>query len=97
MQSPGRSSPRAGRWRGAVLHLFDARERPYQVQALGGREEVAHERRRRSISRLLSRWSADRDRRTFEEERDRHLKDLGDALQAAGADAVGPLLILLDC
>jgi hypothetical protein len=28
--------------------------------------------------------------------RDRHLKDLGDVLQAAGADAIGPLLVFLD-
>jgi len=30
------------------------------------------------------------------EERDRHLKDLGDLLQAAGADAVGPFLVFLN-
>jgi hypothetical protein len=68
----------------AQFCIFDARERPYQVQAVGSGEEVAHERRRRSIIRLLGRWPAERVRRTFEEKWDRHLKDVGDVLQAAG-------------
>jgi hypothetical protein len=49
-----------------------------------------------SIGCLLSRWPAEQGRRTFEEKRDRHLKDLGDVLQAAGADAIGPFLVFLD-
>ena len=38
---------------------------------------------------------ADRHRRAFEEKRNRHLKDLGEVLKAAGADAVGTLLVFL--
>jgi hypothetical protein len=34
-------------------------------------------------------------RRTFEEEGDRNLQDMGDLLQTARADAVGTLLVLL--
>jgi hypothetical protein len=34
-------------------------------------------------------------RRAFEEERHRDLKEIGDVLQAASADAIGPVLILL--
>src|SRR5580692_801158 len=39
---------------------------------------------------------ARRGRPTLEEERNRHLKDLGNVLQAAGADAIGALLVFLD-
>jgi hypothetical protein len=34
--------------------------------------------------------------RALEEKRNRHLKDLGKVLQAAGADAVGSLLVFLN-
>jgi hypothetical protein len=42
----------------------------------------------RVVSRLLSLWPAERGRCTFEEKRNRHLKDLNDVLQAAAPDAV---------
>jgi hypothetical protein len=41
------------------------------------------------------RW-AQRDGRPLEEERNLHLKDLGNMLQAAGADAIGALLVFLN-
>jgi hypothetical protein len=44
-------------------------------------------------SRRPSAWSG---RCAFEEKWDRHIKDLGDVLKAAGADAVGSLLVFLD-
>ena len=34
-------------------------------------------------------------RRAFEEKRNRHLQNIGDLLQAAGADAVGAFLVFL--
>ena len=52
---------------------------------------------RGSFSRPLSRLrDAGRGGRALEEKWNRHLKDLGEVLQAAGADPIGPLLVFLD-
>jgi len=79
------------------LWVFETHERLHQRQAIRRGEEISHVDGRGGFSRPLSRLTdAERGGRTLEEEWNRHLKDLGDVLQAAGADAVGSLLILLD-
>jgi hypothetical protein len=82
---------------GTQFCIFDAHERLHQIQAVGCREEIVHVRGRGCVGRPLRRLrEAGRCRRALEEKRNRHLKDLGEVLQAARADAIGPLLILLD-
>jgi hypothetical protein len=78
-----------------ILRVFDTHERLHQSPAIRRGEKICHV--GGSISRPLSRFTdAECGGRTLEEEWNRHLKNLGKVLQAAGADPVGPLLVFLD-
>jgi hypothetical protein len=76
----------------AQFRVWDTDERLYQSQAIGGGEEIIHVQVRVSNLHSPSRPA----RHSVEEERNRHLKDLGYVLQPAGANAVGSLLIFLN-
>jgi hypothetical protein len=81
--------------RATQFRVFDEHEGLHQRQAIRRGEKIGHV--GGGDSRLASRVpKARRGRPTLEEERNRHLKDLGDMLQAAGADAVGALLVFLN-
>jgi hypothetical protein len=81
----------------AQFWVPDTHERLHQRQAIRRGEEICHVGGRGSISRPLGRLPhTRRGGRALEEERDRHLQDLGNVLQSAGADAVGPLFVFLD-
>jgi hypothetical protein len=67
-------------------------ERPYQSQAVRRGEEIIHV--RVGVSNLHSRSRLAR--RSVQEKWNRHLKDLGNVLQPAGANTVGSLLIFLN-
>jgi hypothetical protein len=78
----------------AEFAVGDAREGADQRQSFGSREEIGDVSRRGRLADAfrVHRGAGD----AFEQERHRDLKDFGNLLQAAGADAVGALLVFLD-
>jgi hypothetical protein len=81
--------------RATQFRVFDEHEGLHQRKAIRRGEKIGHV--GDGDSGLPSRWpEARRSRATLEEERNRHLKDLGNVLQAAGADAIGALLVFLN-
>src|SRR6185312_2419585 len=75
----------------AELGIADARERARQRQTFRSREEVGDVGRRGSFAETFGRSSAGWT--SLEQEGDRDLEDLGDLLDAAGADPVGAFLV----
>jgi hypothetical protein len=90
----GRSGPALNKpdYNAPQFRVRDAHVRLYQSQAIRRGEEIIHVQVR--VGNLYS--PARMTRHSVEEERNRHLKDLGDVLQPARANAVGPLLIFLN-
>src|ERR1043165_8135438 len=78
----------------AQLRVGDAHESLDEREPVVGREEVRDVGRRRRF--VEAGRAPRRRRRTLEEERDRHLQDERDLLQAARADAIGALLVFLN-
>ena len=76
----------------AQFRVWDVHERLYQSQAVRRGEEIIHVRIGVRNLHRRSRLA----RRSVEEKWNRHLKDLRDLLQPAGANAVGSLLIFLN-
>src|SRR5664280_693330 len=76
----------------AQLAVLDLHERLGQRETVGGGEEVRHIGRR---GRFAHAGMFGQMRAAFEEKRNRHLQDVGNMLQPAGADAVGALLVFL--
>src|ERR1700730_14598747 len=76
------------------LGIGDARECARQRQTFRGREEIGDVGRRASFAETFGRSGAGRT--SLEQEGDRDLEDLGDLLDAAGADPVGAFLVFLD-
>jgi hypothetical protein len=76
----------------AQFRVWDLHESLYQSQAVRRGEEIIHVQVRVGNLYSPSRLT----RHSVEEERNRHLKDLGYVLQPAGANAVGSLLIFLN-
>ena len=77
----------------AQLFVLDACERLDQRKPIRSGDEFGDIVRRRSFTHAAA--AAVKMRRALEEKRCRHLQDIGDLLQPAGADAVGALLVLL--
>src|ERR1700754_5169092 len=77
----------------AQLDVGDEREGADQRKSVGGREEIGDVSRRGRFVKTIRVGSAGR---ALEQERYRDLKDFGDLVDAAGADAVGAFLIFLD-
>jgi hypothetical protein len=81
----------------ARFWVCDEHKGLHQRKAVRRGKEIGHVGGGESFSRLPSRWpNARHGRRALEEKRNRHLEDLGDVLQAAGADAVSSLFVFLD-
>jgi hypothetical protein len=76
----------------AQFRVRDAHESLYQSQAVRRGEEIIHVRVGVSYLHCRSRLA----RRSVEEKRNRHLKDLRNVLQPARANAIGSLLIFLN-
>jgi hypothetical protein len=76
----------------AQFRVSDAHERLYQSQAIRRCEKLIHVQVRVGNLHDHARLT----RSSVEEERHRHLKDLGYVLQSAGANAVSSLLIFLN-
>src|SRR6202050_5337601 len=75
------------------LGVADARKGAGQRQAFGRREEIGHIGWRSALGAAVG--FRDAARAAFEQKRYRHLEYFGDLLNAACADAIGPLLVLL--
>jgi hypothetical protein len=81
--------------RATQFRVFDEHESLHRRQAVRRGEKIGHV--GGGDSGLPSREpEARRGRPSLEEERNRHLKDLGNMPQAAGADAIGALLVFPD-
>src|SRR5579862_8353202 len=78
------------------LGIADARKCLGERQSVRGGEKIGDIGRRRRLTHVVVARSRLSMRRALEEERDRHLKDIRNMLQPAGADAVGAFLVFLD-
>jgi hypothetical protein len=76
------------------LRVFDSRVCPYQRDPIGRREKSTHVIRYRRPT-FWAFWEMKLARRSLEEKRHRHAKDVRHLMKAAGADAVGALLVFL--
>src|SRR5436305_4810698 len=78
----------------AEFCIGDARKGASQRQSFRGREKVRDVCRRRAFAKPID--ARDAARTALEQKRDRDLEDLGDLLDAAGADPVGAFLVFLN-
>src|SRR5271169_2563571 len=78
------------------LGIVDTRERLGERQPVRGREKIGDIGGRGRLTYVVVTRSRLNVRRALEEERDRHLKDVGNVLQPAGADPIGAFLVFLD-
>src|SRR5580704_17823700 len=78
------------------LGIIDARERLGEGEAVRGGEKIGDIGGRRRLTHMLVARSRLNMRRALEEECDRHLEDIRNLLQPAGADPVGAFLVFLD-
>jgi hypothetical protein len=77
------------------MRVFDSSVCPYQCDPVGRRQKSTHVARyRRPTFRAF--WEMKLAWHSLEEKRHRHTKNVRHPMKAAGADAVGALLVLLD-